>query len=229
MLRVLITCLFLILTFGLFAQNTPSVERVKFKKRVYLKVDYNDKINQPIGLLLSQVYETGKFGEKLGVTTALLNAYQEKKIKAYYWDTLYKELPFDTFFVMANHYSNMKDSVEKVKDIDDMAEDSHEEEIETEKEWMESEDTTVKDTVIPPDFARNLEDVFGIIEDRIMDNGEGKMIYDIQYLLLFNSDRTATLAEEPILAFKYQDIRKLIHLMQPKKKFNEIYYKSFAE
>jgi len=123
----------------------------------------------------------------------------------------------------------MKDSVEKVKDIDDMAEDSHEEEIETEKEWMESEDTTVKDTVIPPDFARNLEDVFGIIEDRIMDNGEGKMIYDIQYLLLFNSDRTATLAEEPILAFKYQDIRKLIHLMQPKKKFNEIYYKSFAD
>ena len=231
----------LCVAFQAFAQFPPRIDDHFWRRKVFSKIDFNEKLNVNLVKVESQLYTKGKYGETNGLVSALLNGFKDGKFLGYRYDSLSSHMTW-------NDFMNGINKMEGKAPVSGGGGDSGGfEEEEEEFEDEEEEDTGGGETEVTTDggggtddvsggasrtnmpFMVNMEDVMGLVEDRIFDKNKSDMYYDLQYIVLFYTDPSGTFPEEPVVCFSYKDVMDLLDDTQYKNRSNDAEYRSLRE
>ena len=201
---------FLLISFCIVLNAQPRESDAFMRKKIFVKIDLLNKINSR--MLFAETEPDGKSkGLPQGIIEYLVLAYKKGEIKAYNADSLYLEHPyakFDDFIKKQKHDIDVQepergpfDETEYDEDEDMGMKIFEVEEIVTD---------TVKDAGKDMEFIKNMSDVMGLIEDMTFDKQMSETVYKVQYLILYYADPMGVVSEEAVLAFKFDEVEKLL-------------------
>jgi Gliding motility associated protein GldN len=237
-MRYLSFCFFSLLTQVGFSQLVePRVEDQFWKKRVMLRIELNDKINQSLKYHDPTTPITLKYTERDGIVVALLNGLQRGEFPAYdhhTWKTLdfkqvqkrmkYMEIAWNKNVVekeddKGNPWENVELIADELEETPTFASAST---------ALPEEGTFVRDIVerkshkvVADNNMTPYEHTLVIVEDWIFDKNSSQMRYLPRYVQIMWVDPTGILPDRAIATFEYKDILPLLEKTQYKEHKNE--------
>lgn len=192
-----------------------------WRKRVRMRVDLKEKVNQPLAEAVPQLYDQrsltlnsmrDRVEYRQGMIPALIEAYANGMITGYGADTLDNELEFPHFVVLYDKRTSEKAAA----DTDGLGES----EEPVEGEWIEEEEEEGVE-LISEEWSENyqqvarqqqrfadIENYFDVIEGRIFDKKKSAMAYDLDYITLYA--KGANGVSTPIVSFRYDDVARVV-------------------
>lgn len=242
-------CLFFLASSQLMAQFPPRVEDHFWRRKVVNKIDLTEKVNQPLVMKESPLYNQYHTGmDKKGVVVALMEGLKAAKYIAYNTDSLDKSLDYNQVMsILAEARGDKKDtdagaggSGEDGEGFDDMSGDDAGADAGGggTDEWGFGSDFGEEPAAAAPDGAISmgagdeyapLENYLLFVEDRIFDKNKSDMVYDIQYIQIYFVDPGGVLRDRAICTFKYNEVMDLLDNTIWKNKFNDAEYRSMRE
>jgi hypothetical protein len=237
MKKVFFASVFMFLNLMVLAQFPPRIDDHFYRKKFFTKIDFAEKINVNLTYYESPLYTKGKYGETNGLVNALLNAFKDHKITGYKYDSLSSPMSYEEFANKMNSFAGK--STTSTTTTEGFGDETDEESMdegdeETGDETTEATSDGGKDDVMSGSPGRNtyaasLEYFMGIIEDRIFRKDKSDMYYDYQYIVLFYTEPTGVVPEEPAVAFSYKEIMDILNDTQYKNRSNDAEYRTLQE
>lgn len=189
-----------------------------WRKRVRMRVDLKEKINQPLAEAVPQLYDQRSLAlnsmrdrveYRQGMIPALIEAYANGMIDGFSADTLDISLEYAQFAQLYDKRTSEKavsesDGLEEGEEV--WGEEGEEEEgVELiSEEWSEDFQQVARQQ---PRFAE-IENYFDVIEGRIFDKNKSAMAYDLDYITLYA--KGANGVSTPIVSFRYDDVARVV-------------------
>ncbi len=216
---------------SLLAQTPVRQDDHFYRKRVFSKIDFNEKLNLPFVKAQSTLYTKGKYGNTNGMIDALIQAYKENKIQGFKYENLSQPMAWTDFVSKMNNITGGKTETIDPSFIDENEPDDDEDpdEDNIDENIIEKPGTDVQGSVSEFSFLPALEDNFGIIEDRIFSKANSDMNYQVEYLVLFYTDPTGVTPEEPAIVFEYKQVRDILDQTLFANRANDAESKSITE
>lgn len=239
MKKIFFASLFMFLNLMVLAQFPPRIDDHFYRKKFFTKLDLQEKINLPLVKYEGPLYTKGKYGETRGLVNALLNAYKDHKITGYKYDSLSSPMSYDEFANKMNNFAGKASTSGTTSGggFEESEEEEEEEETDSEEETTDTGggtgDGDGKDVLAGGpginSYASSLENFLGIVEDRIFRKDKSDMYYDYQYLVLFYTEPTGVVPEEPAVAFSYKEVMDILNDTQYKNRNNDAEYRTLQE
>ncbi len=222
----------------LYAQFPPRVEDHFWRKKVFERIDLEEKLNSPLIASESKIYTKGKYGETDGIVRALINGYKDGKYIGYKYGSLQTPVTYNDFqkimqgqggsSAVGGDISGGGDEEEEFEDEgEDMEEGGGGEQATTDGEGKDDTMGGKGKSSQNSDLLR-YEKFIGIIEDRIFDKNKSDMYYDIQYICLIDYDEQLGRYETQV-CFSYKDVMDILDDTQWKNRNNDAEYRSMRE
>lgn len=227
--------LLLILAAGQLFAQTPRTDDHFWKRKVFYKIDLNEKMNVNLIKPESQLYSKGKYTDTNGMVYSLLEHLQKGDILAYRYDSLSSPMTWNDMLAYQNKMLGCKLPLSENPDEDtDFEPDENVDEpsdVDDEPNDEMNEAVAENSSELSPlqQLVTNSESVIGFIEDRMIDKNKSDTYLDIQYLVVFYSDPSGTFPEEPIACFKYDEVKDLLGNTQYKNRDNDAEQRSIKE
>ncbi|GIV43086.1 MAG: hypothetical protein KatS3mg035_0209 [Bacteroidia bacterium] len=234
--------LFLVVVFlglnELYAQFPPRVEDHFWRKKVFERIDLEEKLNAPLTASESKIYTKGKYGETDGIVRALINGYKDGKFIGYKYGSLQTPVTYKDFEnIMKGQATSSTTSGgggdEEEEEFEDEGGDEMDEggaeQATTDGQGQQGDNMAggKGNNAQNSDMLR-YEKFLGIIEDRIFDKNKSDMYYDIQYICLIDYDEQLGRYETQV-CFSYKDVMDILDDTQYKNRNNDAEYRSMKE
>lgn len=240
--------LFMLTTSQLLAQFPPRVEDHFWRRKVMNKIDFTEKVNQPLIMREWQWYRQYNQGiETKGLIVAMMEGLKSGKYIAYSTDSLDKPLDYTQVMDVLKEARGEKkddaasgdggfDDVDGGDGSDDLGADGG-----GTDEWGFGDSMDGEEAAAPEkkptdeisfgagDEYAPLENFITFVEDRIFDKNRSDMVYDIQYINLWFVDPGGILRDRSVCTFKYKDIMEHLEATQWKSKFNDAENRNMRE
>lgn len=232
-----------LLFFSLFALQSsfaqlvePRVEDQFWKKRVMLRIEMNDKVNQSLKYHDPTTPNDLEYTERDGIVLALLNGLQRGDFSAYdhhNWTTLNFKQVQKRMKYMEQAWNKGVVEKENVKtdiwqDVELIPDEIEETSFASATTESGEEGTFIADILerkrnkIQPDNNMTpYEHTLVVVEDWIFDKNSSRMIYLPRYIQVMWIDPSGLLPDRAIATFEYKDVVPLLEKTQWKERKNE--------
>lgn len=209
-------------------QNPPRIDDQFHRQLIVSRVDMNEKANQSLVLGRdASLYDQNGPQYTQGLIASLVKGYREGKYIAYNPENVSQAVTYDEAVKTANKYtgSNEPDPV-----IDPECADCEDPFFIEPAEPGDPEGDVDPTPGVPNDFSlAPLENVFEIIENRIIDKNRSDVIHDVQYIRLVWVDPTGAIPDRNFLCFKYSDVIQQLESTPCVNKFNDAEARNMRE
>jgi hypothetical protein len=210
-----------------------------WRKRVVQRIDFREKINQPLVFHESAYYSTGQYPENQGVVAALLNGLAAGQYLAYDpfdWNKVYS---YDALISRMREFENVWQG-EEAAETEQLA---SAEEGDWATEWnfeefgIESQPASEEpvyengqyvSAIEMPDIAP-YEEFIHIVEDWVFDKNRSDMVYQTDFFQLIWTDPSGMLPDKILANFMWKDVRDILDQTQWKNRFNDSECRSVRE